>query len=436
MPTEAPPAPPPAAPAAPAPAPSKPTAIAPAPAKPSQSAVPASKPAPVSKPVSKPAENLNDAFAQLDAMGEPNPSAELQGKDAPAKPADQPTGDKPDDKAADAPDAPAKPGDEPAKQPPAKAATLREALDRTKAENAALQKKIAEYEAEKAKTPVEDPEKKKLSETLAEREKRLSELEEEQRFSNYERSQEYQEKWNAPFVSAYEAGRARVRSLTLTDENGAVRQGTDADFDAIMRITDNDAAAERAAEVFGNKASMVMYHREKAVELNQARLNALDEFRKNGAERDQKRQAEWKATSEKVLKEATETWQKARTAPHEKYPLFFKPIEGDTEGNTLLENGFKEADEAFSHMNPLDPRLTSEQRAQILQRHATIYNKAAAFNRLAHLLKKERTALRAAEAKLKEFEASEPGRGDGKGGGGPALSTWDSIDAQLAKLAK
>jgi hypothetical protein len=432
MAVEAPPAPPATAPSAP-PAPPPPSKPAP-PSAPPRPASTGRPPAHKSEPVSEPADNFDDAIFKLGQVADkesgeakPPPKDGKQVVPAPKPDEEAPPAPKDGEQAAPVP----KEGEKPA---PVKARTLREYSEELKAKNAELQQKLQTLEAEKTKAPAEDL--KKLTETLAEREKRLAELDEEIRFSNYERSQEYKNEYWKPFEQAYQEGAATVAGLKITDpQTGEMRQATFEDFEAIMRIRDENTAAEAIEALFGTgvKAQMVTDARRHAERLNQKRLNALEDHKKNGAERERQRQDQWRQDSEKILKQAGELWQRHRTAPHEKHPLFFRPIEGDAEGNKLLEDGFKEADEAFSNMNPLDPRLSGDQREAILRRHATAYNKMAAFNRLAHLFKQERSLRMAIEKKLKDFENSEPGAGDGAGGGAPAQDTMGQAVADLNK---
>ncbi len=89
---------------------------------------------------------------------------------------------------------------------------------------------------------------------------------------------------------------------------------------------------------------------------------------------------------------------------------------GDEEGNASLEKGYKIVDEAFA-INPLDPKLTSEQRAAAVKKHAVVRNRAAAFGRLTLQVKSKDARIAELEAKLKELEDTIP---DVNGGGKPA----------------
>lgn len=334
------------------------------------------------------------------------------------------------------------PGDKTGEQPgnkekPVKAATLRQNYDTLKKDFEGLQGKLKALEAERNKPadPKDHPEYKKVSETLTAREKRLAELEDEMRFTNFEKSGEYKEQYWGPFAEAYEQGRNKVSAFRITDESGQPRQGTAEDFDALMRITDDDAAADFASDLFGNKAPSVMYHREKVQELNNRRIKAIEDFRKQGGEREKTRTAQ----QQKTQQEMAAQWEAEKKAGVEKFPHWFKPEDGDEKGNGLLERGFALADAAFGaelkdpktgEVVPLGPQ-------EMVKLHSAIRNKAAGFDRLAykHNLAKQR--ITALEKELQAFKDSEPTPGETgrkpKQGGGSAM---DEADAALQKLAR
>lgn len=304
---------------------------------------------------------------------------------------------------------------------------LREAYEQLKKKHAELELEHTKF---KSKASEPDPEKKTLSERLAEREKRLNELEDEIRYAAYEKSSEYRDKYQTPFIEAYKAGRAKTASLSTTDEEGNIRKGTGEDFDALMRIVDDNEAAEFAANTFGNKASMVMYHRERVNELNNARTKAVEEYRSKGGER-AKQMTE---AQEKQRKEARDEYVKSVETATEKYPQWFKPEDGDDKGNELLDKGFHLADLAFNWGQPVrdgDKPLTPTQLAKL---HAAIRNKAAGFDRLAYREKKHLSRIKELEAEIAKYKASEPGPGEGRRAGGQSVADdWESALNALAR---
>ena len=379
-----------------------------------------------------PAENLNNAFSSLDSLF---PQSEEAPAPAPKEPAkvEQPKQQAPKDtpKVTEQPKA-----DQPKETPkeiakvsppqPEKAKTLREAKDMAEAKFKQTSKELtdlkAKYEALVAESSKakDDPEKKTLAERLEAAEKRSRELDEKLRYKAYEETDEYKDKWEKPITTAYAAGRSKVAGLKVREgrqvdaegnvvSEGTWRQGTPADFDRLMQFTDDESAADFAEKTFGNKASMAMYHRERVQELNQGRMEAISDYRKNGSEREK----QFKETSEKQQKEINgqlETyWKKHQSAPIEKYPQLFKEIEGDEKGNALLQKGFRMASDAFASFNrATDPTLSAEQREKIIEGHAALFNWAMAGPRLAHQNAALVKELKDVKAELAEFKNSEP----------------------------
>ena len=180
---------------------------------------PASAPgSPAQGPSKQGSEPLNNAFADLDKMmGEPEPPPKQRGPTR--KPEEKSKVDRPEETEQEKPAEKAEeeiPGDKPGK--PVPAPELRKAYADLKAKHAALQ---AEHEKIRTAKPPEDPEKKGLSEKLEMANKRLREHEEELRLSAYERSQEFKEKWQQPFIDAYQFGRERTSAV---QDSGCGRQ--------------------------------------------------------------------------------------------------------------------------------------------------------------------------------------------------------------------
>ena len=94
-------------------------------------------------------------------------------------------------------------------------------------------KQKSDYEA-KLKTPAEWPEKKSWEEKVAERDKaieehkkRVADYETELKFTQYEKSTEYKERYQKPFETAYLSGRSKAAGLKIVerkDEDGAILQ--------------------------------------------------------------------------------------------------------------------------------------------------------------------------------------------------------------------
>lgn len=301
---------------------------------------------------------------------------------------------------------------------------------------AELEKKL--QEGKNAGIPEE--ERKAISERIEKAEKRAKELEDEIRFVNYEKSQEFQTKYQEPYQKAWSNATAELAEITLTDPNTQqVRVATPEDLLTLVNLP-LGKAREIADSVFGNFADDVMAHRKEIRNLFQARQSALEEARKTGAEREKKLAEETtKAMSERstAVKQA---WEKANqdAIAHEKYGKHFVPVEGDQEGNQRLAKGFELVDRAFTE-NPLDPNLTSDQRSSVIKRHAAVRNRAAAFGRLVYRNEQLESKLAELQKELEGFKSSEPDTAGSQQQTTQAptnLSARDRLFADIQKRAK
>jgi hypothetical protein len=171
-------------------------------------------------------------------------------------------------------------------------------------------------------------------------------------------------------------------------------------------------AQATAKEVFGDLAPYVMDHRNEIRKLWDAQEAVKEELKKNGSAREQQRAQEHEKQFQQLTEFVNKTYEEANkeVAADPKHGHFFKPIEGDKEWNARLEKGFKLVDEAFS-VNSHDPRLTQEQRAEVIRKHAAVRNRAAAFGPLRHRVESLEKALKAAQEELKQFKETTPTTG-------------------------
>jgi hypothetical protein len=318
---------------------------------------------------------------------------------------------------------------EPVKEPdaqPVKAPELRAAYAKSKARVAELEKQLSESKAK----PVDDTERKTFTEQISTLNKKLEDAMGSLKFADYESSEEYKTTYEAPFVEAWNEGVQQVTGLSVVTDEGT-RKGTPEDFQAIMRESDNERAATMATEMFGSNAFYVLASRRELVKLNNARTKALGEFKSGLAER-------LKTEAEKAEKTKTEfeaqriqritTFKKLNEEAQTKYPDLFAPLEGDDEGNKILEKGFKDADLAFHGANGLTPD-------QVVRLHSAIRNRAAGFGRLTYRLKQRDAKIAHLEGQLAEIRGSAPGDGAvGKTDGKPkVLSAFDEIEAAAGR---
>lgn len=297
-------------------------------------------------------------------------------------------------------------GEEPATKPKVEAkpasgaATLRSAYENVKKRAAELEQEVKTLKESK---PQEDPNLKTYKERLEAAEKRQQDLETELKYSAYERSDEYQNEYQKPFEESYNWGKTKVSKLKVDMGDGEFRQATPEDFDKIILIPDDSEAVDVAEKMFGNKARIVLEHRWELQKLDAKRFRAIEDFKKNGAERETLRTRE----TEKQQEQTGRLWKELNETAASNFPKWFKPEEGDEKGNQLLEEGYKLADAAFSRNEGKSPE-------ELVRLHASIRNRAAAFTREVYRNLKLESQIEDMKKKLAEYEASVPGPGAAK----------------------
>jgi hypothetical protein len=268
---------------------------------------------------------------------------------------------------------------------------------------------------------------------------RNKELEDEIRYVNYEKSPEFEDKYHKPYLKAWNKAMAELGEINVEDiETGESRPMAPKDLLKLVNLSLGEART-LADKLYGNLANDVMAHRNKVKEVWDARAEALAEARTQGAEREKKMHDDFQSRVSAINSEVTETWQKANEAAikDEKYGPMFVPIEGDQDGNQRLAKGFELVDRAFKE-NPMDPKLSPEERASIVKRHTAVRYRAAAFGRLVAQLNKEKEDHAATKTELAQFKGSAPtiaGGPPAKPDTGPT-DARGQMEAALGKLAK
>jgi hypothetical protein len=356
------------------------------------------------------------------AEGKAKPAPKSDDRPAPApapepKEGDEPPAPAPGDKAAPAAD-------------PKKKTNPWELYNASKAEIKTLQTKLTELESKVMK-----PEQQKEWESKT---ARLKELEEEIRYINYQKSEEFKTKYQQPYDAAWKRAMGDLTELTVPDGEGGERQMSPNDLLDIVNLPLQEAR-KLAVERFGDFANDAMQHRKEIRRLYDEQAAAIENVRKEGEARDKQRVEQHQQHIQAITKEMQETWNGFNEAAKadDKYGKFFQPKEGDQEWNQRLAKGTELADRAFSE-NPVLAKNADERRA-IIQRHAAVRNRAAAFGALVHSNNKLEEQLTEMKAKLAKYEGAEPPaggstpppRGDGKAQGG-----WGGIHQALEKIAK
>lgn len=294
-------------------------------------------------------------------------------------------------------------------------------------------RKLAEAEA-KLKSAPQQPdqnETKVLTERLTAAEERAAKLEEQLKFTNYEKTDEFNQKFGKPFERAWNRIIKTISELPQTNPDGSVRRGTNQDLAALMQM-ERPEARRAAKEWFGDEDYQdVMKYRDDLLQMRLEADAAVEEWRKNGEARSAEEKAKAVQEQQKAAaaqKQASELWQKNILALDEKYPKWFKPIEGDDEGNKMLETGTALANQLFSDHStwPMEKRVAF---------HAAVHRKVAGFDRLAlqnHRLTKRVSEL---EEELKQYSSSEPGVGDHRPrAGGGAKTVRDRVFGEIDRM--
>lgn len=385
-----------------------------------------------------PGVNLNalSAYEELDRISFDNDEKEKASRESAKKEPKSP------DKAAPKPSKPEEdsPKEEPEKKPekefdldhqdeagkiaatPTKAKELREAYELTKKERDKLKEEV---ESLRKSTPKDDPERSALTERLTKEEKRRQELEEEIKYLNYERSDEYKQKYLDPLNKAYTRALKEIKEFTITEDNGNERPATADDFAIVMRLGPGEVV-NRTKAWFGEAAAEVRAMRRQILELNEKSEEAVKEYREKGTQVEQSKVAE----KAKQTEQAKALWDQHHKEALEKYPEYFAPKDGDEERNKALESGFAMTELFFNP--PKDIPL--EKRVNLASQ---IRHRVAGFGPLVIENKRLKEKLASLEKELEEFKESEPSKGDGNRVSSSAPKTWEQeLDELAAKGGK
>jgi hypothetical protein len=328
------------------------------------------KPKETPKPAQKPAEKKVEPAKEPEDKGE--------------KPAEQKQGDKP----AEVPKG---------KPTPWQVAREKEKLaEKYEKEARELRTKLETYEKNPPK-PSEDPERTRLAQEREELSRKLAEYEQEIKFSNFERSQEYIAQYQKPFEETASRAVAATAGLTAIDEkSGEARAATPEDFWLIANIVNEEKALAKAEELFGSpsKAAYVMQWRDQVRGAHQRAEAAKAEYRQKGAEREKQLLEQQSA----IAKQQAEEFKRHNEEASTKFPQFFKEREGDADWNTKLKTGYEFVDSVFGGKG--NPKA-----------HSDIRMKAGSWDALAHDHQRQAQMIKDLEAKIAEYEASEPGEG-------------------------
>ena len=440
----------PPAPAAPAAAPKAPAAALPNAPKvelrPQDLGVPRNAPQP--KPGSAKSKMIDALRAKADPNykpAEPPAPKEEKKADVPDKPdetEEDPAAPPPDKKEVADPGEDDAPPADPAVAPAAKKDKPNpwKLMEEHKAARAAAEAKL--LETEKRAIPEEKWKEKEAA--LEKSNKRLAELEQEIRHVKYEKSDEFVEKYQKPYFAAWDRAMSELGEIVVQDTNlegdpvGDPRQLTTKDILELVEMPIGKAA-EVARQKFGDLlAPEVMAHRMAIKKLNNDQVAALENEKKNGAEREKMESAKSQKAREEIEGIIKTNFVKANEelSVDPKHSAYFKPRDGDEQGNQRLAKGYEMANRAFSE-NPTADGLTAEQRASIVRRHVAVRNRAAAYGRLVYDLGQRDVKIAEMQKIIDEYKGSEPNRDGSKKATQPVQrSAKTSMFEELRKLAK
>lgn len=367
---------------------------------------------------------------------------------APAKPAEPPA--KPAAAAA-APAAAAEPklgeGAPAAEPKPGEGTPASTAVDGKDGKKPSPWKMVDEYKGKLAKAEADlaalkdnqlpENDRKAYEERATKAEARAKQLEEIMADHDFSQTQDFQSNFVKPYDDAWRVAMTELKGVQVSDGQGGAR---DINPNDMLTLVNMELAQARhvANEYFGDFANDVMNHRNQIRDLynkQQAKLKAEKEGRT--AKKQQETEAQTKA-QQQMTETITATWKAENEAvlKDEKYGALFKPREGDEQWNQRLAKGFELVDRAFSQ-NPADPKLTPEERAAVIRRHAAVRNRAAAWGSLRGEVERLTAENKALTDELSQYKQTEPPAGAGRsaqaqvpgapGPGGAKAQLWEAL---------
>ena len=302
-------------------------------------------------------------------------------------------------------------------------------------------KKIGELETQQVelgKRAIPEAKWKEMESELTKFRTRAQELEGEIRYVDYTKSEEFKTKYQQPYEAAWHRANSELSEINVEDGNGGSRPANQNDMMELVNAKLGDAR-KIADEKFGPFANEAMAHRKDIRKLYDEQTAALETARKDAGEREKQRNEQTSKVREQMSTELLTSWKSANdeVMADTKHGKYFQPIEGDAEGNQRLAKGFELADRAFSE-SPSDPKLTPEQRREVIKRHAAVRLRAAAYGRLRAQNEAFEGRIAALTKELEQYKGSEPAMGGSREtspatGNGTAM---DRMKAELRKIAK
>ena len=247
---------------------------------------------------------------------------------------------------------------------------------------------------------------------LEEMRAKIKEMSEELRFVHAEKYDPDVIKARTEYERAFNRAMTDLKTISIKDPaTDQMRPLTVNDL-AELAFMDLGQAVTVAKEVFGDLAPMVMDYRNEIRRHWDTQEAVKKQLKQTGAQREQERLEAAKRTSQTLNEEIQKHYHQANESilSDAKHGLFFKPHAGDEEWNKQLDSGLKFVDEALAG-NAFDPKLTAEQRAEIVRKHAALRSMAAGWRPLRYRLRVLEKQLAEANEELKQYKATSPTTG-------------------------
>jgi hypothetical protein len=289
----------------------------------------------------------------------------------------------------------------------------------------AAENRVRELESQR----VPDQERTALTERVTKAEARAKELEDHIRYVDYEKSTEFAEKYNQPYVKAWKEAIGELSEVSIPDpETQQMRAVTDHDLLALVNLPLGEAQ-RMATERFGEFASVAMQHRKAIKDRAKQREEALAEAKTKGGERiKQQKEAAQQAqnqTWQRVTQLAAEVHKEIMADHKLAEDFLMKPIpEGkeptpeESEWNEAMRKGFEHYDK-YSKVHPANAK-TDEERRDIIAGQLLIAQRCAAYGAVKRQRNRLLKRVASLEKDLAQYQQNTPTTGGQPRAGGPA----------------
>ena len=287
-------------------------------------------------------------------------------------------------------------------------AEFRKRYEETKTQLTSKETEIATLKAQiaEARRNGEETVRKQLSEELEQVKKERAEDQRRLMLVDYKESNEYKSRFVEPLKATWKEVDEHIAGVKITMPDGSEVDAKREHISTLLQLPFAQAAT-KAHEWFGPAmANAIMADRNALVKIYKESSAAVKEFTEKGQQWRQKQAEESEQRSTRVVQE----YETARQEIIKKSPQLFTPNEKDAEELGYHNKGSKLVDAAFKGIGFED--MDDERRSVALAKaQAAVASRAASFGVVVHRLLKSESRVAELEAKLKEFEESEPGAG-------------------------